>query len=69
MLLASFKTMKLKIDDSILLNVEKPAKYTGNEWNMVKKNLKDVKMRFAFCFPDDYEIGMSHLGLKFFIIS
>lgn len=64
MLLASFKTMKLKIDDSILLNVEKPAKYTGNEWNMVKKNLKDVKMRFAFCFPDDYEIGMSHLGLK-----
>ncbi|MGI6085510.1 MAG: TIGR03960 family B12-binding radical SAM protein [Acetivibrionales bacterium] len=56
--------MRLKIDDSILLKVEKPAKYTGNEWNMVKKNLDDIKVRCAFCFPDDYEIGMSHLGMK-----
>lgn len=56
--------MQLKIDESILLSVEKPAKYTGNEWNMVKKNLDNVKVRFAFCFPDDYEIGMSHLGMK-----
>jgi len=56
--------MRLKIDESILLNVEKPAKYTGNEWNMVKKDPESVKVRFAFCFPDDYEIGMSHLGLK-----
>ena len=56
--------MQLKIDDSILLKVEKPAKYTGNEWNMVKKPLDNIKMRFAFCFPDDYEIGMSHLGMK-----
>ena len=56
--------MQLKIDDSILLKVEKPAKYTGNEWNMVKKSLDNIKMRFAFCFPDDYEIGMSHLGMK-----
>ena len=51
--------MQLKIDDSTLLKVEKPAKYTGNEWNMVKKPLDNIKMRFAFCFPDDYEIGMS----------
>lgn len=56
--------MQLKIDDRILLKVEKPAKYTGNEWNMVKKPLDNIKMRFAFCFPDDYEIGMSHLGMK-----
>jgi radical SAM family uncharacterized protein len=56
--------MRLKIDESILLNVEKPAKYTGNEWNMVKKNPDNIKVRFAFCFPDDYEIGMSHLGMK-----
>ncbi len=58
------KIMQLKIDESILLNVEKPAKYTGNEWNMVKKSLDGIKVRFAFCFPDDYEIGMSHLGMK-----
>jgi len=56
--------MQLKIDDRILLKVEKPAKYTGNEWNMVRKPLDKIKMRFAFCFPDDYEIGMSHLGMK-----
>jgi len=56
--------MQLKIDDRILLKVEKPAKYTGNEWNMVRKPLDNIKMRFAFCFPDDYEIGMSHLGMK-----
>lgn len=58
------KMMAVKLDDSLLLKVEKPAKYTGNEWNMVKKNPEDVKVRFAFCFPDDYEIGMSHLGMK-----
>ncbi|NLU53196.1 MAG: TIGR03960 family B12-binding radical SAM protein [Clostridiaceae bacterium] len=56
--------MRVNLDDSILLKVEKPAKYTGNEWNMVKKNPENVDVRFAFCFPDDYEIGMSHLGMK-----
>ena len=56
--------MRIKLDDSLLLKVEKPAKYTGNEWNMVKKNPEEVSLRFAFCFPDDYEIGMSHLGMK-----
>ena len=56
--------MQIKLDDSLLLKVEKPAKYTGNEWNMVKKDPASVAVRFAFCFPDDYEIGMSHLGMK-----
>ncbi|MCX7773393.1 MAG: TIGR03960 family B12-binding radical SAM protein [Clostridia bacterium] len=56
--------MRVQLDDSILFKVEKPAKYTGNEWNMVKKNPDQVEVRFAFCFPDDYEIGMSHLGMK-----
>ena len=56
--------MRVNISDSLLLKVEKPAKYTGNEWNMVRKNPDDVGVRFAFAFPDDYEIGMSHLGMK-----
>ncbi len=46
----------------LLLSVEKPARYTGNEWNMVKKD--DASFRFALCFPDVYEIGMSHLGSR-----
>jgi len=36
--------------------------YTGNEWNSVKKDLKGIDIRFAFCFPDVYEVGMSHLA-------
>lgn len=56
--------MRINLSDDILLNVKKPTKYTGNEWNMVRKNPEDVDVRFAFCFPDDYEIGMSHLGMK-----
>ena len=48
----------------ILLQVEKPARYIGNEINMVKKNPYDVDIRIAFCFPDVYEVGMSHLGLQ-----
>lgn len=53
-----------KINDEILLNVEKPSRYIGNEWNSVHKDLSLVKTRFAFCFPDVYEVGMSHLGMK-----
>lgn len=49
---------------SILLSVQKPARYTGGEMGCVIKNKDDVDVRFAFCFPDTYEIGMSHLGLK-----
>lgn len=52
------------VPDEILLQVEKPARYVGNEINMVKKNPKDVDVRFAFCFPDVYEVGMSYLGMQ-----
>ena len=55
---------KLALSDEILLKVEKPARYIGNEINMVKKNPEDVDVRFAMCFPDVYEIGMSHLGIQ-----
>lgn len=55
--------MKKQIEN-ILPLVEKPARYTGNEFNSVHKNAADVKIRFAFCFADVYEIGMSHLGMK-----
>lgn len=44
--------------------VEKPSRYTGGEFNSIIKNKEDVKIRFGFCFPDTYEIGMSHLGLR-----
>ncbi len=50
--------------DKILLKVQKPSRYIGGELNSVQKNPEDVKMRFAFCFPDTYDIGMSHLGMK-----
>lgn len=52
------------IPDSILKRVEKPARYTGGELNAMIKNKNDVDVRFAFCFADSYEIGMSHLGMK-----
>ena len=48
----------------ILPTVQKPARYTGGEWGEIKKDLKDVRVRVAFCFPDTYEIGMSNLGLR-----
>ncbi|MDY3930010.1 MAG: TIGR03960 family B12-binding radical SAM protein [Clostridia bacterium] len=50
--------------DRILKNVEKPTRYTGGELNMCIKDPKKVSVRFGFCFPDVYEIAMSHLGLK-----
>jgi len=52
------------VSDEILNSVEKPSRYTGGEWNSVVKNPKEVYIRFAFCFPDVYEVGMSHLGMK-----
>jgi radical SAM family uncharacterized protein len=55
---------KLALDDEILLKVEKPARYIGNEINSVMKNKDEVDIRFAMCFPDVYEIGMSHLGIQ-----
>ncbi len=48
----------------MLPQVEKPARYTGNEWNTVSKNLSQVKIKFALAFPEVYEVGMSHLGSR-----
>ena len=49
----------LALSDEILLEIEKPARYIGNEINSVMKNKNEVDIRFAMCFPDVYEIGMS----------
>lgn len=50
--------------EEILPTVQKPARYTGGEFNEIKKNLDDVRVRIAFCFPDTYEIGMSNVGMR-----
>lgn len=50
--------------DKILLKVQKPSRYIGGEVNAVVKDKSKVDIRFAFCFPDTYDIGMSHLGIK-----
>ena len=55
---------KLALKEEILLRVEKPARYIGSEINSVRKDRADVAVRFAMCFPDVYEIGMSHLGIQ-----
>ncbi len=54
----------LALSDDILMKIEKPARYIGNEVNAVMKDKDKVKVRFAMCFPDVYEIGMSHLGIQ-----
>lgn len=55
---------KLALNEEILLEIEKPARYIGNEINSVMKDKEQVRVRFAMCFPDVYEIGMSHLGIQ-----
>ncbi|MCI8294150.1 MAG: TIGR03960 family B12-binding radical SAM protein, partial [Hespellia sp.] len=55
---------KLALSDEILLKIEKPARYIGGEVNSVMKDSSKVDVRFAMCFPDIYEIGMSHLGIQ-----
>ena len=50
--------------DALLRQVQRPARYVGGEYNQVIKDKADVDVRFAFCFPDTYEIGMSNLGMK-----
>ena len=55
---------KLALSDEILMKVDKPARYIGNEFNSVMKDTSQVNIRFAMCFPDVYEIGMSHLGIQ-----
>ena len=54
---------KLALSDEILMQIEKPARYIGNELNSVVKD-DTSQIRFAMCFPDVYEIGMSHLGIQ-----
>ena len=55
---------RLALSDEILMTVEKPARYIGNEVNSIVKDKNTVDIRFAMCFPDVYEIGMSHLGIQ-----
>ena len=55
---------KLALSDKILMSVEKPARYIGNEMNMIVKEPEKMDVRFCMCFPDVYEIGMSHLGIQ-----
>lgn len=56
--------IKNYIYDKLLPRVEKPGRYIGTEWNSIHKDLEGINIRFAFCFPDSYEVGMSHLGMK-----
>lgn len=55
---------KTALNDDILMRVEKPARYIGNEVNAIVKDRAKIAVRFAMCFPDVYEIGMSHLGIQ-----
>ncbi len=55
---------KLALSDEILLTIDKPARYIGNEVNVVVKDKEKVDIRFCMCFPDVYEVGMSHLGIQ-----
>ncbi|MBR6329870.1 MAG: TIGR03960 family B12-binding radical SAM protein [Lachnospiraceae bacterium] len=55
---------KLALDDATLLSIEQPARYIGGEVNAVMKDKNNIAIRFAMCFPDIYEIGMSHLGIQ-----
>lgn len=61
---SGFPERKLALNDDILMSIEKPVRYIGSEYNAVMKDPAKVNIRFAFCFPDVYEIGMSHLGLQ-----
>ncbi len=54
----------MKINDDVLLSIEKPARYIGNEINVVDKNIEDVDIRYCFSFPDVYDVGMSHIGTQ-----
>lgn len=56
--------MDQKEFEKLLLTVQKPGRYSGGEINSVIKDKENIDVRFAFCFPDTYEIGMSHLGMK-----
>ena len=55
---------KLALSDEILMKIDKPARYIGNELNSVVIETDSVDFRFVMCFPDVYEFGMSHLGIQ-----
>lgn len=54
----------VNLRDEVLYRVTKPVRYIGNELNSIHKDRDKVNIRYAFCFPDVYEVGMSHLGMK-----
>ena len=58
------KLSKIENISSLLKSVQKPGRYVGGEYNAIIKDKNQVKCRFAFCFPDTYEIGMSNLGVR-----
>ena len=62
--LSNGRERKLALGDDILMSVSSPARYVGGEVNSVMKTLTPGMVRFAMCFPDVYEIGMSHLGIQ-----
>ena len=53
-----------ELKQRILPSVQKPARYVGGEWGEIKKDLNEIRVRVAFCFPDTYEIGMSNVGMR-----
>ncbi|HWQ30532.1 MAG TPA: TIGR03960 family B12-binding radical SAM protein [Negativicutes bacterium] len=59
-----YENIKEFIYEELLPRVEKPGRYIGTEWNSIHKDTSGIGIRFAFCFPDVYEVGMSHLGMK-----
>jgi len=61
----------MELLDQILPLVQKPARYTGGEWNAIRKDWDKVELKVAFAFPDVYEVGMSHLGMQilYFIVN
>ena len=56
--------MQVKIPDSLLLSVQKQARYIGGEVNTIQKDLSEIDTHFCFCFPDVYDVGMCHMGLQ-----
>ncbi|HEX3032549.1 MAG TPA: TIGR03960 family B12-binding radical SAM protein [Bacillota bacterium] len=52
------------LEEEILPRVQKPSRYVGHEWNVIKKDWEATQLKMAFCFPDTYEVGMSHLGTR-----
>ncbi len=56
--------MKMALSDELLMKVEQPARYLGNEVNAANKDKSKAEVSFCMCFPDVYEIGMSHLGIQ-----